>query len=133
MPLDDGATKVIFRETQRPFKDDAAHALGRKKVVGQHNTVASKRRIHLHILVQPEAEEVRHALAHLDHRERRTDARFDDLDQLGILHGGASQLQPHLDDGLTDVIGNSRLGGHRQQKEEQQGRGPPESGRSIRI
>ena len=118
VPLDDGATKVIFRETQRPFKDDAAHALGRKKVVGQHNTVASKRRIHLHILVQAEAEEVRHALAYLDHGERRTDARFDNLGQLGILHGGASHLQPHLHDRLTDVVGNSRLGGRREQKKE---------------
>ena len=40
MPLDDDATKVTFGKAQRPFKNDAPDALGRKKVVGQHHSVA---------------------------------------------------------------------------------------------
>ena len=103
---------------QRPFKNDAADTLGRKKVVGQHHSVASQRGIHLHVLVQAEAEEVRHALAYLDHGERRADARFDNLDELGVLHGGASHLQPNFDYRLADVVGNGRFGGSCEQKKE---------------
>ena len=113
MALDDDAAQIAFGKPERSFEDDAPDALRGKEVVGQDDPVASKRRIDLHVLVKAEAEEVRHALAHVDHRKRRAGARLDDFDELRVLQRGALQLQPDLDDVLADVIGNGGFGGRR--------------------
>ena len=109
MALDDDAPQIAFGKAQRSFEDDAPDALRGKEVVGQDDPVAPQRGIDLHVLVQAEAEEVRHALAHVDHRERRAGTRLDDLDELCVLQRSALQLQPHFDDGLADVISNGGL------------------------
>ena len=117
VPLDDDAPQIAFGQAQRSLEHDAPDALRGKEVVGQHDAVASQRGVDLHVLIQAEAEEVRHALAHLDHRERRAGARLDDLDELGVLQRGALQLQPHFDDRLADVIGD---GGFEQARRQEQ-------------
>ena len=117
MALDDDAAQIAFGQPQRSFEHDAPDALRGKEVVGQDDPVASQRRIHLHVLIEAEAEEVRHALAHVDHRERRAGARLDDLEELGVLQRDAVQLQPYFDDGLADVIGNGGFERLRQEKE----------------
>jgi hypothetical protein len=70
----------------------------------------SKRSIDLHILVQTKSEQVRHALAHLHHLERRAGPRLDNLDERRIAQLSAVGLQPHLDDGFADVISDGGLG-----------------------
>ena len=88
---------------------------GGNEIVGEDHAIAPQRRVHLHVLVQPEAEEMRHALAHVDHRQRRAGARFDDLEQRGVLQSDAVRLQPDFDDGLADVIGDGGFGRAAQQ------------------
>ena len=93
------------------------NALSGEKIVGEHHPVASRRGIDLHVLVEPEAEQVRHAFAHLDHRERRTGARLDHLDQLCVLQRRAFHLQSHVDDGPADVISDGSFERLRQEDE----------------
>ncbi len=118
MSLDDDAAEIAFGQPQRPLKDDAPDALCGKEVVGQHDPVASHRGVDLHILIQAKAEEVRDALAYLDHRERRASARFDDVDEVGVLNSGAFHLKPHFDDRLTDVISDGGFDGCCEQQQE---------------
>ena len=119
MPLDDDASQIAFGQAQCSLEDDAANALRGKEVVGQHDAVAPHRGIDLHVLVQAEAEEVRHALAHVDHREGRAGARLDHLDELRVLQRSALQLQPHLDDRLADVISDGGFERRRQERQNQ--------------
>ena len=102
----------------RALEHDSADAIGRHEAIGQDDPITAKGRIHLHVLVQAEAEQVGHALAHVDHDERSAGAGLDDLEQRRIPQLDAVRLQSNLNDGLADVIGNGRFSGrHRQEQE----------------
>ena len=81
-PVDDGAaqrTLVDAGRTERAVEADAGDGMQRHQLVGERDAAVLDRRIDADALESPEAEEVRHRLAHLHHRQRLAGRGPDDL------------------------------------------------------
>ena len=77
-------------------------------------------RIDAHIVEPSEAEEMRDALAHVEHRQRIADARFDHLDERRLRGVAAVEHEPDGGNRLPEVVGDLRARGAAQRTQSTQ-------------
>ena len=67
--------------------------MNRAELVSQRHAARVERGVDTHVLEAPEAEQVRDRVAHLRHRQRLADARFEHLEQNGSVEVASFDLE----------------------------------------
>ena len=97
------AYDIIFHAA----KFDGSHMVQRYEIVDEQNTAASRTRADLNVLVTAQTEQVTDRFTHVPHLERLPDARFDQLQNGGFGDLTVLLLDPHLCDGMSQVVHDS--------------------------
>ena len=124
----DGAAQIVRGYARPPVHLDALHELQRPQEVLQHDAAVAHEAADLDALEAAEAEQVRHALAHLPHGQRGADARLDQRQHRVVAQRAPVAHELDAGDGLADELvdpGGQRRRRGRQRKEKRKRNRPP--------
>ena len=106
---------VLRRQRVVPGHRDPGDSPDGNQLPPERHALIGAGREHPHVLEAPDADEMLDRAAHVLHRERLADARFDELEHAALGHRDAGDLDAHIGDGLAEKILRLRSGHCQQQ------------------